>query len=154
MRRVPRSSYSMTWLSLQGVPLPSPLWVSKKQGGSTVWQVGGLSICPDVVLATIWMSPTVTSGCTLKYRLYGVFLCQRTEQFCANSWANPMELVNSNHSLHCAGNQISSLCYCLWLQMELPHQLRKQLLLGWSLLILIHMKYCATADECSSTSEL
>lgn len=140
-RRVPPH----VWLLLDdlavsaGIPLPSPLWVNKKQGRSTVWQVGGLSVSSDVVLATMWVSPTVTFGGTLKYRLYGVFLCQRTEQFCANSWANPMELVNCNHRLHCSRNQISSLCYCLWLQMELPHQLRKQLLLGWSLLILILM---------------
>lgn len=91
-----------------------------------------MSFCPAMVPPAPWMSPAVTSSGTLKCRLCGVFLCQRTEQFCANSWANPAQLtlVNRNRILDCSRNQISSLCYCLWLQTELPHQLRKQLFPG------------------------
>lgn len=90
------------------------------------------SFCPAVVPPAPWMSPAVISSGTLNCRLCGVFLCQRTQQFCANSGANPMQLtlVNHNHILDCSRNQISSPCYWPWLQMELPHQLRKQLFPG------------------------
>lgn len=92
------------------------------QGRAVVSRGWPLS-CP-VVLPAPWQSPAVTSSGTLKYRLCGVFLCQRTEQFCANWWASPMQLasVNRNHILDYSRNCVSS----LWLQTELPHQLRKQ----------------------------
>lgn len=98
-----------------------------------------LRMCPAMLPPAPDLSPALMPCGTLKYRLCGVFVCQRAVQIAANSWAHPMSLtqVNQNHILGCSRGQIRSLCCCVWPQMELPQQLRKQLFPGpgvsWSL---------------------
>lgn len=136
----------MAWPPLQAAPLPAPLRVGTNQGGSTARHGSVLLlVVPAPVLFSCRGSTSSTSqprwdlSSPLKYRLCGVCPCQRTEQFCASSWADPMQLtlVNHTHVLDRSRNQMSSLCYCLALPMELPHELRKLLFLGWSLLVLL-----------------
>lgn len=121
-------------------------WYKPGRIHSTAWHGSDLlRVVPAPVLFSCRGSTSSTSqprwdfSSPLKYRLCGVCPCQRTEQFCASSWADPMQLtlVNHTHVLDRSRNQMRNLCYCLVLPMELPHQLRKLLFLGWSLLVLL-----------------